>query len=103
MLLVYILDESSLVKPSELGRFSLCVGKAPAVVSAVAKLVSTKATGLIVKLDPSDTEEDNSEDEASTTLHAQESQSRPKTPSVARQDTSGAGEEDLNVSFTAVS
>lgn len=80
---------------------SLCVGKAPAVVSAVAKLVSTKATGLIVKLDPSDTEEDNSEDEASTTL--QESQSRPKTPSVARQDTSGAGEEDLNFSFIVVS
>ncbi|XP_056896305.1 premelanosome protein b isoform X1 [Takifugu flavidus] len=70
--------------PSDIGSN----GKAPAVVSAVAKLVSTKATGLIVKLDPSDTE-DNSEDEASTTL--QESQSRPKTPFVARQGTSGAG------------
>lgn len=62
--------------------------------SAVLKLVFTKATGL--KMNPSDTEEDNSEDEASTTLPVQDSPSRPKAPSVLSQDTSAAGEEHLH-------
>lgn len=45
-------------------------------------------------MDPSDTEEDNSEDEASTTLPVQDSPSRPKASSVLSQDT--AGEEHLH-------
>lgn len=61
------------------------------VVPAVTKIVPIKATGLKVKMDPSDTEEDVSEDEASTTLPAQESPPLPTTPSAA-------GEEDFSVS-----
>lgn len=59
-------------------------------VSAVPKLVSIKATGLNVKVAPSDAEEDASEDEASTTLPAQDSAGLPRTPS--------AGEEEFSVS-----
>ncbi|XP_074499465.1 premelanosome protein b [Sebastes fasciatus] len=57
--------------------------KAAALASAIPILVSTKATGLTVNMIPSDTEEDNTEDEASTapnTLPAQE------TPTVVNPD-----------------
>uniref|UniRef100_A0A8C4EVG4 PKD domain-containing protein n=1 Tax=Dicentrarchus labrax TaxID=13489 RepID=A0A8C4EVG4_DICLA len=63
---------------------SLCVVKAPALASAVPILVSTKSTGLNVNLVPSDTEEDNTEDEASTASTPQPAQETPgvaKTPS----------------------
>lgn len=59
--------------------------KASAVVSAVQKLVSTKVTGLNGKTDPSDTEEDTSEDEASTILPAQDLPTLAKTPYGASQ------------------
>ncbi|XP_035512432.1 melanocyte protein PMEL-like [Morone saxatilis] len=55
--------------------------KAPALASAVPILVSTKSTGLNVNLVPSDTEEDNTEDEAST---ASTPQPAHETPSVAK-------------------
>ncbi|KAM3872136.1 premelanosome protein b [Diretmus argenteus] len=55
--------------------------KAPALVSAVPLLVSTKATGPKVNVGPSDTEEDNTEEEASTTQAAQEAAAGAKTPS----------------------
>ncbi|XP_041801229.1 premelanosome protein b [Chelmon rostratus] len=60
--------------------------KAPALASAVPLLVSTKATGLNVNMVPSDTEEDNAEDEASTASNTQPGQEAPtvdKTPSLA--------------------
>ncbi|XP_076597182.1 premelanosome protein b [Chaetodon auriga] len=59
--------------------------KAPALASAVPLLVSTKATGLNINMVPSDTEEDNTEDEASTASNAQPGQEAPtvaKTPSI---------------------
>ncbi|XP_070824302.1 premelanosome protein b [Chaetodon trifascialis] len=59
--------------------------KAPALASAVPLLVSTKATGLNVNMVPSDTEEDNTEDEASTASNAQPGQEAPtvaNTPSI---------------------
>lgn len=58
--------------------------KAIALVSAAPVVVSTKSTGLHVNMVPSDTEEDNTEDEASTTASsppAQETQTVAKTPS----------------------
>nr|XP_019962975.1 PREDICTED: melanocyte protein PMEL-like [Paralichthys olivaceus] len=58
--------------------------RAPALPSALPPLVSTKATGLNVNMAPSDTEEDNTEDEASTASVAQpvqETQAVTKTPS----------------------
>lgn len=55
-------------------------------VSAVPKLVSIKAAGLNVKVDPSDTEGDASEDEASTTLPAQDSPALPKAPSAVGEE-----------------
>ena len=58
--------------------------RAPALASALPLLVSTKATGLRVNIGPSDTEEDNTEDEASTasvTQPAQETPAVAKTPS----------------------
>ncbi|KAM9856067.1 premelanosome protein b [Aulostomus maculatus] len=55
--------------------------KAAALASAVPVLVSSKATGLRVHMVPSDTEEDNSEDEASATSTSQPALERP---SVAR-------------------
>ncbi|XP_060931445.1 premelanosome protein b [Limanda limanda] len=58
--------------------------RAPALASALPLLVSTKATGLRVSIGPSDTEEDNTEDEASTasvTQPAQETPAVTKTPS----------------------
>ncbi|XP_031700563.1 premelanosome protein b [Anarrhichthys ocellatus] len=58
--------------------------KAAALASAVPILVSTKATGLTVNMVSSDTEEDNTEDEASTapnTQPAQEAATVAKTPS----------------------
>ncbi len=63
---------------------ALCVVKAQALASAVPILVSTKATDLSVNMVPSDTEEDNSEDEASTASTPQSAQEAPtvaKTPS----------------------
>lgn len=63
---------------------SLFVVKAAALASAVPILVSTKATVLNVNMVPSDTEEDNTEDEASTAANAQPAQEAPavaKTPS----------------------
>lgn len=76
---------------------------APAVVSAVPKLVSIKATGLNVKVDPSDAEEDASEDEVSTTMPAQDSASLPGMPSAASQDPAAAGEEEFRVSAAGFS
>ncbi|XP_054464876.1 premelanosome protein b [Anoplopoma fimbria] len=58
--------------------------KAAALASAVPILVSTKATGLTVNMVPSDTEEDNTEDEASSAANTQPAQEAPtvaKTPS----------------------
>ncbi|XP_049437345.1 premelanosome protein b [Epinephelus fuscoguttatus] len=63
--------------------------KAPALASAVPILVTTKATGLTVNMVPSDTEEDNTEDEASTAsnaLPAQEATTVAKTPSPINPD-----------------
>lgn len=62
------------------------VVKAPQLASAVPLLVSTKATGLNVNMVPSDTEEDNTEDEASTASSAQEAPAVPKTPSPVNND-----------------
>lgn len=76
---------------------------APAVVSAVPKLVSIKATGLNVKVDPSDAEEDASEDEVSTTMPAQDSASLPRMPSAASQAPAAAGEEEFRVSAAGFS
>nr|XP_040050480.1 premelanosome protein b [Gasterosteus aculeatus aculeatus] len=59
--------------------------KAAALASAVPILVSTKATGLTVNSAPSDTEEDNAEDEASTAPNAQsarEAAAVAETPSL---------------------
>ncbi|XP_042369584.1 melanocyte protein PMEL-like, partial [Plectropomus leopardus] len=64
--------------------------KAPALASAVPILVSTQATGLTVNMVPSDTEEDNTEDEASSapnTVPAQETPTVAKTPSLINPDT----------------
>ncbi|XP_023248686.1 melanocyte protein PMEL-like [Seriola lalandi dorsalis] len=64
--------------------------KAAALASALPLLVSTKSTGLNVNMVPSDTEEDNTEDEASTastTQPAQETPTMTKTPSPINQDT----------------
>uniref|UniRef100_A0A3Q1BRI2 PKD domain-containing protein n=1 Tax=Amphiprion ocellaris TaxID=80972 RepID=A0A3Q1BRI2_AMPOC len=64
----------------------LCAVKAPALVSAVPLLVSTKSVGLNVNTVPSDTEEDNTEDEASTASATQPAQeSVAKTPSPVNQ------------------
>uniref|UniRef100_A0A3Q1FYK1 Premelanosome protein b n=1 Tax=Acanthochromis polyacanthus TaxID=80966 RepID=A0A3Q1FYK1_9TELE len=64
----------------------LCAVKAPALVSAVPLLVSTKSIGLNVNMVPSDTEEDNTEDEASTASVTQPAQeSVAKTPSPVNQ------------------
>lgn len=62
--------------------------KAPVLVSAVPLLVSTKSVGLNVNMVPSDTEEDNTEDEASTASTTQPSQETlkvAKTPSPINQ------------------
>lgn len=79
--------------------FFLWSEKAPAVVSALPKLVSIKATGLNGKMDPSDTEEDAAEDEVSTTLPTQDSPTLPKTPSAVSQAPPAAGEEDFRRSY----
>lgn len=63
--------------------------KTPALVSAVPLLVSSNSTVLIVNPVPSDTEEDNSEDEASTTSTTQLAQAAPsvaKAPSHVNND-----------------
>ncbi|CAK6973325.1 premelanosome protein b [Scomber scombrus] len=63
--------------------------KAPVLESAVPILLTTKATGLTVNMVPSDTEEDNSEDEASTASTAQpgqETSAVAKTPSPVNSD-----------------
>ncbi|XP_063745419.1 premelanosome protein b isoform X2 [Eleginops maclovinus] len=65
------------VPPTHLGT----TVKAPALVSAVPILISTKATGLALNLVPSDTEEDNTEDEASSTSNTQDAPSVAKTSS----------------------
>ncbi|XP_059188399.1 premelanosome protein b [Centropristis striata] len=59
--------------------------KAPALASAIPILVSTKSTGLTVNMVPSDMEEDNTEDEASSAPNTQPAQEAPNvamTPSV---------------------
>ncbi|KAF0035968.1 hypothetical protein F2P81_011280 [Scophthalmus maximus] len=64
--------------------------RAPALASALPLLVSTKATGLSVNVAPSDAEEDNTEDEASTASAAsaaQEISIVAKTPSPVNHDT----------------
>ncbi|KAK2851913.1 hypothetical protein Q5P01_008189 [Channa striata] len=66
--------------------------KASALVSALPLLVSTKSTGLKVNMVPSDTEEDNAEDEASTASTNQPAQDTPsvaKTPAPVNQDMPG--------------
>ncbi|KAG7237896.1 hypothetical protein INR49_031689 [Caranx melampygus] len=62
--------------------------KAPALASALPHLISTKSTGLTVNMVPSDTEEDNTEDEASTASTTQPAQETPtvtRTPSPVNQ------------------
>ncbi|XP_008294341.1 premelanosome protein b [Stegastes partitus] len=60
--------------------------KAPALVSAVPLLVSTKSVGLNVNMVPSDTEEDTTEDEASTASATQPAlETVAKTPSPVNQ------------------
>ncbi|XP_020505938.1 premelanosome protein b [Labrus bergylta] len=62
--------------------------KAPALMSAVPLMVTTKSAGLNVNMVPSDTEEDNTEDEASTASNAQPAPEAPpvaKTPSPVSQ------------------
>ncbi|KAM7411223.1 hypothetical protein PAMA_021284 [Pampus argenteus] len=74
--------------------------KAPALVSAVPVLVSTKGTGLTVDMAPSDTEEDISEDEASTASTTQAGQEVPtvaKTSSTASSMMLRAVNEQANV------
>ncbi|XP_030279291.1 premelanosome protein b [Sparus aurata] len=69
--------------------------KAAALASAVPILVSTKATVLNVNMVPSDTEEDNTEDEASTAANAQPAQEAPavaKTPSPVNNEMPADGE-----------
>ena len=64
-------------------RSSLCEVTAPALVSAIPILISNKPTGMNVNMVPSDTEEDNTEGEASTasiTQPAQQTPTMPKTP-----------------------
>lgn len=66
--------------------------KAPALASALPLLVSTKVTRLHVNTVPSDTEEDNTEDEASTAASVQSGQETPtvaKTPSPATNSKAG--------------
>lgn len=68
---------------------SLRTVKAPVLESAVPIMVTTKAAGLTVNMVPSDTEEDNSEDEASTASTAppgQETSAVTKTPSPVNSD-----------------
>ncbi|XP_070695747.1 premelanosome protein b [Pempheris klunzingeri] len=63
--------------------------RAPELASALPVPVSTKANGLNVNIVPSDTEEDNTEDEASTASTAQPAQEAPtvaKTPSPINND-----------------
>ncbi|CAJ1084433.1 melanocyte protein PMEL-like [Xyrichtys novacula] len=63
--------------------------KAPALMTAVPLTVTTKSAGLSVNMVPSDTEEDNTEDEASTASNAQPAQEAPpvaKTPTPSSQD-----------------
>ncbi|KAM7405273.1 hypothetical protein PAMP_012547 [Pampus punctatissimus] len=74
--------------------------KAPVLVSAVPVLVSTKGTGLTINMVPSDTEEDNSEDEASTASTTQPGQEVPtvaKNSSAASSMTLRAVNEQANV------
>ncbi|XP_036958986.1 premelanosome protein b [Acanthopagrus latus] len=69
--------------------------KTAALASAVPILVSTKATVLNVNMVPSDTEEDNSEDEASSATNAQPAQEAPtvaKTPSLINNEMPAVGE-----------
>ncbi|KAM8754213.1 premelanosome protein b [Acanthopagrus schlegelii] len=69
--------------------------KTAALASAVPILVSTKATVLNVNMVPSDTEEDNSEDEASSATNAQPAQEAPtvaKTPSPINNEMPAVGE-----------
>lgn len=57
--------------------------------TAVPLMVTTKSSSLSVNMVPSDTEEDNTEDEASTAVNAQPAQEAPpvaKTPSPVSQD-----------------
>ena len=65
--------------------------KAAALVSAVPILISTKATGLTLSLVPSDTEEDNTEDEASSTSNTQDAPSVAKTSSSVNRDAPAVG------------
>lgn len=68
--------------------------KAPVLASAAPVTLSAKVTGQSVIV-PSDTEEDNTEDEASaasTTQPAQESQTVAETPSLGSNDMPAAGE-----------
>lgn len=69
--------------------------KSAALASAAPLLVSTKAIGLSVNMVPSDTEEDNTEDEASAASTAQPAQEAPavaKTPSPINKDMSTESE-----------
>lgn len=81
--------------------------KTAALASAVPILVSTKATVLNVNMVPSDTEEDNSEDEASSATNAQPAQEAPtvaKTPSLINNEMPAVGEAagNLGLQISAV-
>lgn len=81
------------------------VVKAPVVASAVPVLISTKATGLSVVV-PSDTEEDNTEDEASAASTAQPAQDPPtvaKTPSPDDSDMPVDGTFTISLSYLKIS
>lgn len=69
--------------------------KAPALVSAVPLVVSTKSTHQTVNMVPSDTEEDNSEEEVSSSSSSQalhETANVDKTPSPVNADSDAVGE-----------
>lgn len=68
---------------------------APVLAPAAPTLVSSKATGLTVNMDSLDTEEDNTEDEASAASTAQSAQESPtvaKTRSAVKKDRPADGE-----------
>ncbi|KAJ4934320.1 hypothetical protein JOQ06_007118 [Pogonophryne albipinna] len=65
--------------------------KAAALVSAVPVLISTKAAGLTLSLVPSDTEEYNTEEEASSTSNTQDAPSVAKTSSSVNRDAPAVG------------
>ena len=81
---------------------SLCVVTAPVLAPAAPTLVSSKATGLTVNMDSLETEEDNTDDEASaasTSQSAQESPTVAKTRSPVKKDRRADGEAQIKLLF----